>query len=164
MNDVVASWIDQGLPSDLFVIWATGKGNYEKLARYESDRVKVRAYIAPISEAYRAADIALSRAGAMATAELCAWGIPTIVVPLPTAAADHQTANARALAASGAAEMILQRNLTTDSLGRAVESLLSDAARVATMRAKALERARPTAAADIARHILRLVSSAKLSA
>ncbi len=161
MNDVVSSWVDQGLPSDLFVIWATGKANYEKLARYEGDRVKVRAYIAPISEAYRAADIALSRAGAMATAELCAWGIPTIVVPLPTAAADHQTANARALAASGAAEMILQSNLTTDSLGRAVESLLSDPAKLAAMRAKALERARPTAAADIARHILTLVSSAK---
>src|ERR1700674_5983499 len=42
MNDVVSAWIDRGLPSDLFVIWATGKANYEKLARYESDRVKVR--------------------------------------------------------------------------------------------------------------------------
>jgi UDP-N-acetylglucosamine--N-acetylmuramyl-(pentapeptide) pyrophosphoryl-undecaprenol N-acetylglucosamine transferase len=164
MNDVVSSWIDQGLPSDLFVIWATGKANYEKLARYESDRVKVRAYIAPISEAYRAADIALSRAGAMATAELCAWGIPTIVVPLPTAAADHQTANAKALAASGAAEMIRQSDLNTDSLARAVESLLADPAKLARMRAKALERARPTAAADIARHILTLVGCAKSSA
>ena len=164
MNDVVSSWIDQGLPSDLFVIWATGKANYGKLARYESDRVKVRAYIAPISEAYRAADIALSRAGAMATAELCAWGIPTIVVPLPTAAADHQTANAKSLAAAGAAEMIQQRDLNTDSLGRAVESLLAEPARLAAMRAKALDRARPTAAADIAGHILTLVRATQSSA
>jgi UDP-N-acetylglucosamine--N-acetylmuramyl-(pentapeptide) pyrophosphoryl-undecaprenol N-acetylglucosamine transferase len=158
MNDVVAAWIDRGLPSDLFVIWATGKTNYEKLARYESGRVKVRAYIAPISDAYRAADFALSRAGAMATAELCAWGIPAIVVPLPTAAADHQTANARALATAGAAEMIRQADLTAESLNRAVESLLSDPARLSAMRAKALERARPTAAADIARHILAMIS------
>src|SRR6476469_5436336 len=122
MNDVVASWVDRGLPSDLFVIWATGKANYEKLARYESDRVKVRAYIAPISEAYRAADVALSRAGAMATAELCAWGIPTIVVPLPTAAADHQTANAKALAAAGAAEMIRQADLNVGTLSAKVAS------------------------------------------
>jgi UDP-N-acetylglucosamine--N-acetylmuramyl-(pentapeptide) pyrophosphoryl-undecaprenol N-acetylglucosamine transferase len=158
MNEVVAAWIDQGLPSDLFVIWATGKANYDELARYESNRVKVRAYIAPISEAYRAADFALSRAGAMATAELCAWGIPSIVVPLPTAAADHQTANAKALAASGASEMIRQSDLNTESLSRAVESLLADPAKLAAMRAKALDRARPTAAADIARHILALVS------
>ena len=89
VNEAVAKWIDRGLPPGLYMIWATGKANYEKLAHYESDRIKVRAYIAPISEAYRAADFALSRAGAMATAELCAWGIPAIVVPLLTAAADH---------------------------------------------------------------------------
>ena len=58
MNDVVAAWIDQGLPPDLFVIWAVGKANYDQLAHYESTRVRVRAYIAPISEAYRAADFA----------------------------------------------------------------------------------------------------------
>src|SRR6266403_2207134 len=123
----------------------------------EPARVKFRAYISPMSEAYRAADFALSRAGAMATAELCAWGIPVIVVPLPTAAADHQTANAKALAAAGAAEMIRQSDLNTESLSRTVESMLSDPAKLSTMRAKALERARPTAAADIAQHILRLV-------
>lgn len=158
MNDVVAKWIDQGVPPGLFVIWATGKTNYEKLARYESDRVKVRAYIAPISDAYRAADFALSRAGAMATAELCAWGIPVIVVPLPTAAADHQTENAKALAKSGAAEMIRQSDLNPQTLSQAVTSMLNDPGKLASMKAKALERARPTAAADIARHILQLVA------
>ncbi len=162
MNDVVASWIDSGLPPDLFVIWAAGKANYDELARYESAHVKVRAYIAPISEAYRAADFALTRAGAMATAELCAWGIPAVVVPLPTAAADHQTANAAALAASGAAEMIRQSDLATESLSRVVQSMLSNPAKLSSMRAQALERARPTAAADIARHILRLVESERM--
>jgi UDP-N-acetylglucosamine--N-acetylmuramyl-(pentapeptide) pyrophosphoryl-undecaprenol N-acetylglucosamine transferase len=159
VNEAVARFIDQGLPSGLLMIWATGKANYDKLAHYESDRVKVRAYIAPISEAYRAADFALSRAGAMATAELCAWGIPAIVVPLPTAAADHQTENAKALAASGAAEMIRQSDLNTQTLSQAVGSLLAGPGRLASMRAKALQRARPTAAADIARHILRLVAA-----
>jgi UDP-N-acetylglucosamine--N-acetylmuramyl-(pentapeptide) pyrophosphoryl-undecaprenol N-acetylglucosamine transferase len=158
VNEAVAKWIDQGLPPGLFMIWATGKANYDKLAHYESDRVKVRAYIAPISEAYRAADFALSRAGAMATAELCAWGIPAIVVPLPTAAADHQTENAKALSASGAAEMIRQSDLNTQTLSLAVGSMLNDPGKLASMKAKALERARPTAAADIAGHILRLVA------
>jgi UDP-N-acetylglucosamine--N-acetylmuramyl-(pentapeptide) pyrophosphoryl-undecaprenol N-acetylglucosamine transferase len=158
INEVVAGWIDRGLPANLFVIWATGKANYDKLARYESDRVKVRAYIAPISEAYRAADFALSRAGAMATAELCAWGIPAIVVPLPTAAADHQTANAKALANAGAAEMIRQSDLNPQALSHAVDSMLANPAKLSSMKAKALQRARPTAAADIARHIIRLVA------
>jgi len=157
MNDVVARWVGRGLPRDLFVIWATGKANYEKLARHESAQVKVRAYIAPIADAYRAADFALSRAGAMATAELCAWGIPAIVVPLPTAAADHQTANAKALAAAGAAEMIRQSELDVDRLSRTVDSLLTDPDKLSTMRARALARARPTAAADIASHIIAVI-------
>lgn len=163
MNQVVASWIDRGLPRDLFLIWATGKANYEKLARYESGQVKVRAYIAPIAEAYRAADFALSRAGAMATAELCAWGIPAIVVPLPTAAADHQTANAKALAAAGAAEMIRQSELDVDRLSGTVASILASTDRLQSMRAKALDRARPTAAADIAAHIIALIERGQTS-
>lgn len=158
INDAVAAWVKAGLPPDLYVIWATGRGNYEKLAALESERVKVRAYIAPISDAYRAADLALSRAGAMATAELCAWGIPVIVVPLPTAAADHQTANARALEGAGAARVILQRDLSADALSTTLGALLRDPASLETMKQKALERARPTAAADIARHILSLVA------
>ena len=162
MNHVVAAWIDRGLPRDLSVIWATGKANYEKLAHYDSAQVKVRAYIAPISEAYRAADFALSRGGAMATAELCAWGIPAIVVPLPTAAADHQTANAKALAAAGAAEMIRQSELNVDRLSQTVEALLADPSRLTSMRRKALERARPTAAADIASHVIALIGRAQM--
>jgi UDP-N-acetylglucosamine--N-acetylmuramyl-(pentapeptide) pyrophosphoryl-undecaprenol N-acetylglucosamine transferase len=158
MNDVVAKWLEHGIPPGLFVIWATGKANYDKLAHYDSDRVKVRAYIAPIADAYRATDFALSRAGAMATAELCAWGIPVIVVPLPTAAADHQTENAKALAKSGAAEMIRQSDLNPQTLSQAVGSMLTDPGKLASMRGKALERARPTAAADIARHVLQLVA------
>ena len=94
----------------------------------------------------------------MATAELCAWGIPVIVVPLPTAAADHQTENAKALAKSGAAEMIRQSDLNPQTLSQAVTSMLNDPGKLASMKAKALERARPTAAADIARHILQLVA------
>src|SRR6266478_1098143 len=143
MNDVVAAWIDEGIPPDLFVIWATGKANYDKLARYDSARVKVRAYISPMSEAYRAADFALSRAGAMATAELCAWGIPVIVVPLPTAAADHQTANAKALAAAGAAEFIPQSQLTPDRLDQSVRALFSDPNLLAERSQAASNRARP---------------------
>jgi UDP-N-acetylglucosamine--N-acetylmuramyl-(pentapeptide) pyrophosphoryl-undecaprenol N-acetylglucosamine transferase len=164
MNEVVAAWIEKGIPRDLYIIWATGKANYEKLAHFASDRVKVRAYIAPIAEAYRAADFALSRGGAMATAELCAWGIPVIVVPLPTAAADHQTANAKALEAGGAAQMIRQSDLSAESLASAVTTLLADPARLESMRQRALERARPNAAADIAAHILSLVDVKQIRA
>lgn len=156
INDAVAAWVRRGIPDGLFLIWATGQGTHANYASHDSDRVRVRAYLSPVSDAYAAADFALSRGGAIATAELCAWGIPPIVVPLPSAAADHQTANAKALAAAGAAEMIEQSRLTVDSLDASVRALLADPS-LLTARANAvLARARPHAAEEIARHILEI--------
>jgi UDP-N-acetylglucosamine--N-acetylmuramyl-(pentapeptide) pyrophosphoryl-undecaprenol N-acetylglucosamine transferase len=107
-----------------------------------------------MSEAYCAADLAITRAGAMTTAELSAWGIPAILIPLPTAAADHQTVNARTLAGSGAVVMIQQKALTADLLGATVTRLTGDPSVLDEMREKTLIRARPDAAQDIAANIL----------
>src|SRR5687768_10960241 len=156
LNEVVGTWISRGLPDWLHVIWATGKGAFDDYAKLESPRVRVRAYLSPIADAYAAADLAVTRAGALTLAELCAWGVPGILVPLPTAAADHQTANARALVDSGAARELPQRDLDADRLDREVRSLLGDAARLETMKRAALARGRPEAADTIARRVLAL--------
>lgn len=161
INDVVAQWIERGLPDGLRVIWGTGKRSYDDYSRYDSGIVRVRAYLSPITEAYAAADFAISRGGAMATAELCAWGIPPIVVPLPTAAADHQTSNARALAQAGAAEWIPQAQFTVERLDRAVRVLLNDRSQLESRKRAALARARPDAASSIARSILQLLKPAQ---
>ncbi len=158
INDVVASWVRKGMPDGLCAIWATGRNTHSDYASLESDRVRIRAYLSPMADAYAAADFALSRGGAMATAELCAWGIPPIVIPLPTAAADHQTANARALAAAGAAEFIPQSALSVESLDRSVRGLLDDPALLEQRSAAVLKRARPRAAEEIARHILEMAA------
>jgi UDP-N-acetylglucosamine--N-acetylmuramyl-(pentapeptide) pyrophosphoryl-undecaprenol N-acetylglucosamine transferase len=157
MNLVVADWVRAGIPDDLHVIWMTGKASFAEFASLDGGRVRVREYLSPIADAYAAADLALARAGAMTTAELFAWGIPAIVVPLPTAAADHQTHNARALAAAGAAIHLPQAELTVERLDREVRSLVSDPAAMARLAAGASQRARPDAAESIARHILRLI-------
>jgi UDP-N-acetylglucosamine--N-acetylmuramyl-(pentapeptide) pyrophosphoryl-undecaprenol N-acetylglucosamine transferase len=157
MNLVVADWVRRGLPDDLYVIWMTGKASYAEFASHDGERVKVREYLSPIAKAYAAADLALVRAGAMTTAELFAWEIPAIVVPLPTAAADHQTHNARALQAAGAAVHLPQSELTVDRLDSAVRSLLSNPAAMARLAAGAAARARPDAAETIARRILTLL-------
>lgn len=157
INDVVAEWVSRGLPQGLGMIWATGQGTHADYARHESGNVRVRPYLSPVSEAYAATDFAVSRGGAIATAELCAWGIPPIVIPLPTAAADHQTSNARALAAAGAAELILQSEFSADRLDSSVRALLADEAILNRRAEAARSRARPHAAAEIARHILELI-------
>ena len=156
INDAVAAWLDGGLPSGLSVIWATGKKEFERYARHEGPRVRVRPYIAPMTEAYAAADLAVARAGAMGTAEMCAWGIPQLLVPLPTAAADHQTVNARALASAGAAVWIPQAELTPERLGREIAVLLGDPAALDRLARGAAARGRPEAAESIARRVLTL--------
>ena len=157
LNAVIDAWVARGLPEGLQMIWATGKAHYDRHAARESARVRVRAYLAPIADAYAASDLAITRAGAMTTAELAAWQIPPILVPLPTAAADHQTVNAKALAAAGAARWIRQDELTVDRLDTVVRELVASPDALQSIARAELERARPQAAQDIARRILTAV-------
>jgi UDP-N-acetylglucosamine--N-acetylmuramyl-(pentapeptide) pyrophosphoryl-undecaprenol N-acetylglucosamine transferase len=110
-----------------------------------------------VADAYAAADLVVSRAGAMTLAGLAAWGLPAILVPLPTAAAGHQLTNAQALAQWGAAIVLLQPELTGSILAGAVGTLLGEPARMAELKGRMLSRARPNAASIIATEALKLV-------
>jgi UDP-N-acetylglucosamine--N-acetylmuramyl-(pentapeptide) pyrophosphoryl-undecaprenol N-acetylglucosamine transferase len=159
MNRVVGEWIDRGLPADLYVIWGTGRTTYEQFKHYESANVRVRDYLSPIADAYAATDVALARAGAMTTAELFAWGIPGVLVPLPTAAADHQTTNAVTLERAGAAIHLPQSQLTVERLASTIGGLLDDPAEMQRLADGAARRARPHAAEQIARRIIALLQA-----
>ena len=159
INLVIADWVKRGLPDDLHLIWMTGKASYSEFAALDGARVKVREYLSPIADAYAATDIALVRAGAMTTAELFAWEIPAVLVPLPTAAADHQSVNARTLAAAGAAIDLPQAQLTVDRLDTTLRGLLADPAAMHRLADGARARARPDAAETIARRILTLIAA-----
>ena len=159
INNAVAQALTLPNPLDLEILWATGPNNFEDVSKATTglQHVKLHSYINNMPEAMAAADVAISRAGAMATAELLAWGIPMILIPLPTAAADHQTYNARALEGAGAAIMLAEKNLTGAALGEALHELINDPVKRSAMRAAALERARPNAAHDIAQKLSELL-------
>jgi len=160
LNAAVAEWCAQGIPEGMTLIWATGRPHYAQHAALASARVRVEAYLSPIADAYAVADVALTRAGAMTIAELCAWGIPSVLVPLPTAAQDHQAYNARTLAAAGAAIHLPQASLDGAALQATFRELLHNPAARAALSEAARRRGRPDAAADIAdaiaTHVLRL--------
>lgn len=158
MNEVVDGWLSRGIPENLFVIWATGRASHERHTAHESAYVRVVPYLSPIEDAYAATDLALTRAGALTLAELCAWGIPSVLVPLPTAAADHQTSNARALESAGAAVVVPQAELDVPRLDRTMRELLAQPERLARVGAAARARAHPDAAETIARRILTLAN------
>nr|MCU0636446.1 hypothetical protein [Gemmatimonadaceae bacterium] len=157
INVAMQAWAAAGLPEGLGVIWATGRGGWEAFGATTAPRVVVRPYLDPITDAYAVADLAVTRAGAMTIAELCAWGIPSVLVPLPTAAADHQTRNARALAATGAAVLLPQAELDAGALQATLTQLVAQRETLARMAIAALGRGRPDAARQIAQRILSIV-------
>jgi UDP-N-acetylglucosamine--N-acetylmuramyl-(pentapeptide) pyrophosphoryl-undecaprenol N-acetylglucosamine transferase len=139
------------------VLWTTGTGSYQRWAElHRPPEVQIFAFLDPMVAGYAVADLVVARAGMMTGAELCAWGLPSILIPLPTAAADHQTHNARALEAAGAARCLLQRDLTPDSLGAAVSELLGDSQRRQSMARAARRRGRPGASGEIVSRLLTL--------
>ena len=157
INDALDAWIAAGLPPGVGLIWATGRGQFDAYAardRAAGGRVRVVPYLAPIADAYAAADLALTRSGAMSIAELCAWGLPAVLVPLPTAAADHQAHNARTLAAAGAAVHLPQAELSAVRVDALVRELAAAPERLARLAQAAAARGRPDAAARIAAQIL----------
>jgi UDP-N-acetylglucosamine--N-acetylmuramyl-(pentapeptide) pyrophosphoryl-undecaprenol N-acetylglucosamine transferase len=139
---------------EMQVLWATGPAHHERIAaevqrRGLGDWVRPVPYIREMPAALAAADLAVSRAGAMALAELCAWGIPSILVPFPYAAANHQYHNARALSDAGAAVTIPESELSPGRLGAEIEALANDADRRAKIAARAKLRGHPNAADEI---------------
>ena len=99
---------------------------------------------------YAAADVMVGRAGASSVAELAVVGVPSVLIPLPGAPGDHQTANARRLEAVGAAVVIPDAECDAARLGAELDAILSDPERVAHMGRAAHRLARPAAAAAVA--------------
>lgn len=160
INRVVAAWLRDGGASAAQVIWTTGRATHAEFAMlHDPPRVHVIPFLDPMADAWSVADLCVARSGMMTLAELCAWGIPSVLIPLPTAAADHQTRNAEALAAAGVAIALRQDGLDAASLGGTLRDLLANAPRLAAMAAAARARGRPGAAAAIAERVERLATS-----
>ena len=171
LNDVVADAVRAvtsgsfARPDELHLLWVSGRAHVGAVASVLEDChapawVHTVPYLDDMPSALAAADLAVSRAGAMSTAELLIQGLPAILVPLPTAAADHQMANARSLERAGAALVAPQSELTAASLWGAVTMLLASPERLARMRTSALSLARPAAAHEIATGIASLLPAA----
>ena len=136
----------------LHIVHQTGEAAVAEVrARYAALGLdaEVVPFIDDVARAYTRAAVVVARAGAGTLAELCAIGRPSILIPLPSAAEDHQTKNALALEAAGAAVAIPEHELAVERLGGEVASLLIDAERRRAMAAAARRLGRPDAAAAI---------------
>lgn len=163
INRMVLGNLDFFKNNDIQIVWQTGRWMYEEAAAAVRKAgaepwVKVHQFISRMDMAYAAADVVVSRAGAIAISELCLVGKPVILIPSPNVAEDHQTKNAMALAGKGAALMVRDADCGTQGLPAALE-LLRDTGRRDAMSRAIRSLAAPHAADRIADQIDRLINA-----
>ena len=127
-----------------------------------ADRWKVQAFLEDMPMQFAASDLILARSGASTVAELAASGKPSLLVPFPQAADDHQRKNAEVLVEGGAARMLLEQDMSAAKLLETITSLLGDREKLGEMAVRARTFAHPQAAARIAAMVVELASSSRL--
>lgn len=140
---------------DIQFILQTGRREYKRISRHlQNDNVAVLPFIRQMGDMYSLADLVVTRAGAMSLAEVTACGKASILIPFPYATHNHQEANARVLVDVGAAQMILDKELTGEDLASRIVKLIDTPRKLREMSNNALSLARPDAAEKIATALL----------
>lgn len=160
INESIAAGLEQLLAAGLQVIWQTGKEFEHQAGTLAQGHpgVWVSAFINAMPLAYAAADVVVSRAGALSISELCIAAKPAIFVPFPQAAEDHQTRNAQALVQRQAGLLVADADARQQLIGQ-VLALFRDAPRQQQMAERIGQLARPQAARQIAEAVLQLAHS-----
>ena len=161
LNNMMKSWIvtlDGVAPVQ--VIWQTGRF-YEKemrdfFANYPTENIALVPFIDRMDYAYEIADVVISRSGACTVSELCLAGKPTLFVPSPNVAEDHQTKNAMALVKKSAAMMVSDAEATDCGISTTL-SMVADKELLAKLSANIKKLATPDAAERVADEIAKLI-------
>lgn len=159
INEAVALNL-RGL-SSIQIIWQCGSRYYEKLKKeIEPEKypnILLMPFIHNMEQAYAAADLVISRAGASTCSELMLIGKPSLLIPSPNVAGDHQTKNAKSMAENGAA-ILLEDHQAMSKLPTVVHTLIHNRAKLESMGMSALKMAKPYAANQIANDALELIN------
>lgn len=160
LNESVAAAIDTIDNSNVQVIWQCGKASYTNMKSLVDEKkpkqVHLHEFIKRMDLAYAAADVIISRAGAIAISELCIIGKPTILVPSPNVAEDHQTKNALALVNKKAALLVKDID-AKEQLINAVFALIENDQEQKELSANIQQLARPNATSAIVDEIEKLI-------
>ncbi len=150
INEAVASCVEELEKKSLQVIWQTGKNYYPKYKSINFDSVKILDFIEDMNKAYSACDVLVARAGATTIAELTVLGIPSILIPSPHVAENHQYFNAKSLSDNNAA-MLIKDSEVKDILKNRILELAGDKSLQRTLKENAIKLSKPEAANVIAK-------------
>jgi UDP-N-acetylglucosamine--N-acetylmuramyl-(pentapeptide) pyrophosphoryl-undecaprenol N-acetylglucosamine transferase len=162
INESILAGIQKLIDAQVQVIWQTGKGYYAdyqvQLGKYDLKKIKVYDFLKEMDLAYAAADVVISRSGAIAVSELCIAKKPSILVPSPNVAEDHQTKNAMALVSKQAAQLVSDKDANVTLVDEALK-LLFDEQRATALSANISKLAKPNATNEIVDEIEKLIGA-----
>ena len=138
INNAVTDLIIKGIDK-YDILYATGKKQYdaviEKVGKVKSN-IKIVPYIENMANELKNTDLVIARSGALTVTELCAMGVPAILIPLSTAAENHQEFNAKVMESVGACKIILDKDCNADNIEKAIEEMLAKDAKEISEKAK----------------------------
>lgn len=159
INESIGLQLEQWRSAGITLIWQTGTSYQDKarelVAGYDAP-IYTNAFIDRMDLAYGLADVVISRAGAGSISEICLLGKPSVLVPSPNVAEDHQTKNALALSSRGAAILIADRDARRELTPRTIE-LVKDETMCASLHGEALKLAQGRAAEKIVDELEKLI-------
>jgi UDP-N-acetylglucosamine--N-acetylmuramyl-(pentapeptide) pyrophosphoryl-undecaprenol N-acetylglucosamine transferase len=160
INESLLAGVEKLIDAQVQVIWQTGKGYYDsyraQLVKYDLRRLRVQDFVKEMDMAYAAADVVISRSGALAVSELCIAGRPSILVPSPNVAEDHQMKNAMALVDKDAALLVADKDAKAKLVDEALK-LLFDEQQAARLSDNIKRLARPRATEAIVDEIEKII-------
>ncbi len=159
INESIRAGLQQLGDAGYQVLWQTGKAYLETareaVGHVAGERIKAFDFIYEMDLAYAVADVVVSRAGALSVSELCLAAKPSILIPYPAASEDHQTKNAQNLTRQNAALLIPDNRAASELVDTAMQ-LLEDEPKKKELTRSIAKLARPDAAIEIAREVMRL--------
>lgn len=160
INESILTGIDKLIDARVQVIWQTGRGYFDlyrdKLSGFNLELIRLQDFVREMDLAYAAADVVVSRSGALTVSELCVAGKPCILVPSPNVAEDHQTKNARALVDRQAAVLIADKE-AMDKLVDETLKLIFDERRSNLLSKNIATLSKPNATRDIVNELDKLI-------
>lgn len=154
VNRAVGMALEQFEKMGIQVLHIAGPTDYEEVrdvyAKIPLLKQHVAAFCHRMELAYRVADLAVARSGASSMSELAYFGVPSLLVPYPHAAEDHQTRNAEIFDKAGAARLMRESELNADTLAEAVRSIINDPRKAGEMKKAAQKMAVKNSAEKIA--------------
>ena len=158
INKAISDNIENFIKNDIQIIWQTGKNYIERYNKYSSDTIKVIPFIEDMNLAYSACDLVISRAGGITITEIINLGLPSILIPSPNVAENHQYLNAKNLFDNNAAIFIEDSKIDSE-LWQTINSTITDNNKLSKLKTNALHIAKPEATKIVAESAIKLADA-----